>query len=66
MAAVTDSLIRRWSPLPRSPPKRSWGTPSPSPPPVGEELQVFLDDCVEKVWVPQDVMARVFHTLDDE
>lgn len=66
MAAVTDSLIRRQSPSPRSPPKRPRESPSPSPPPIDEELRVFLNDCVGKVRLPQDVMDRVFHALDDE
>jgi len=67
VAAVTDSLIKRRSPSPRSPSKRPQETLSPSPlPPVGEELRVFLDDCAKKVRVPRDVMDRVFGILDEE
>ena len=66
VAAVTDSLIRRRSPSPRSSSKHRRDTPSPSPPPAGEELQVFFDDCVSKVRVPQDAMNRAFRILDEE
>ena len=67
VAAVTDSLIRRRSPSPRSPSKRPRRSPSSSPPPpVGEELKVFLDSCIEKVRLSQDVMDGVFHVLDEE
>ena len=67
VAAVTDSLIRRQSPSPRSPSKRPRESLSPSPlPPAGKELEVFLKDCAKKVRVPQDVMDRAFGILDEE
>jgi len=65
VAAVTDSLIRRRSPSPRSPSKRPREVLSPSPsPPVGEELRVFLGDCAKKIRIPRNAMDRVFDILD--
>ena len=40
-------------------------TPSP-PPPVGEELKVFLDDCFKEIQVTPDVVDRVFKTLSEQ
>ena len=52
------------SPSSKHPSKRPRGTPSP--PPVGEELKVFLEDCVKKTQIPQDVMDKVFCILHEQ
>jgi len=68
LTAITGSITRRRSPSPQEPRKRIRHDTSPlpsPPPPVGEELRMFLDGLFLKIRRPGDV-GRVYDILDQE
>lgn len=64
IATVADRIIGRQSPSPESSRKRR--RESPSPPPVGQELRVFLTSCAEKLGISQDTMDTTIGLLRGE